>query len=82
MKRRAIYVRWSDACTIGSGDWQTAIPTDSSVIVTTVGVLVRKTKTHLIVTQSFDSNRQPLFMNLFSIPRANVIECRDLEFKE
>lgn len=72
MKRRPVAVRWHDAAHIQPGEWCTALPDDTAVLVTTVGVLVRKSKTHLVVAQSVDDSGN--LTGVFSIPRTNVVQ--------
>ena len=82
MRRRpVVLVRWSDACSLDAGEWNPPARGDTGVLIDTVGFLVRKTRTHLVVAQSSDSNPEPLLLNQFSIPRVNVVRFRVLKGK-
>ena len=78
MKRKAVLVIWADAADHAPGEW-TTLPKKPKVNITTVGILVRKDKDHLLLAQSFDDNDDPLYRGVFSIPRSNVIEMRELD---
>lgn len=78
MKRRAVLIRWRDAADHNPGEW-TPLPKRAGAVITTVAILVRKDKDALLVAQSFDDNDDPLFRGVFSIPRANVLEMRELD---
>ena len=70
MVRRPVWVRWHDAAHIGPGAWVGDDDTkDTGVTVHTVGILVRKTKTHMVLAHSFDGE---LLTGVFSIPRSAV----------
>lgn len=77
MKRRAVLVVWRDAADHSPGEW-CALPKKDGAKITTVGILVRKTKDTLLIAQSFDDNDEPLYRGVFSIPRANVLELHTL----
>lgn len=77
MKRKAVMVIWADAADHSPGEW-CALPKRAKVTITTVGILVRKDKDHLLLCQSFDDNAEPLYRGVFSIPRSNVVEMREL----
>lgn len=77
MKRKAVLIVWRDAADHSPGEW-CALPKHPKVNITTVGILVRKTRDHLLLCQSFDDNDDPLFRGVFSIPRSNVIDMREL----
>lgn len=76
MMRRPVWVRWTDACHIGPGTW---VDDDGlqnpGVTVHTVGILVRKTKTHMVLAHSFDGE---LLTGVFSIPRSAVEDWGEL----
>ena len=77
MKRKAVLIIWRDAADHSPGEWCT-LPKHPKVNITTVGILVRKDRDHLLIAQSFDDNEDPLYRGVFSIPRSNVIEMREL----
>ena len=77
MKRKAVMIVWRDAADHSPGEWA-LLPKHPKVNITTVGILVRKTRDHLLLAQSFDDNDDPLYRGVFSIPRSNVIELREL----
>ena len=77
MKRKAVLIIWRDAADHSPGEWS-ELPKHPKVNITTVGILVRKTRDHLLLCQSFDDNDDPLYRGVFSIPRTNVIEMREL----
>jgi hypothetical protein len=77
MVRRPVWVRWHDAAHIAPGEWATdADLKDTNVTVHTVGILVRKTKAHLIIAHSLDSGG--LVTGTFSIPRTAVEDWGEL----
>ena len=78
MKRKAVMIIWADAASHSPGEWST-LPKRPKVNITTVGILVRKDRDHLLLVQSFDDNDDPLYQGVFSIPRANVLEMRELD---
>ena len=78
MKRKAVMIIWADAADHSPGEW-TLLPKRPRVNITTVAMLVRKDKDHLLLAQSFDDNDDPLYRGVFSIPRANVLELRELD---
>jgi hypothetical protein len=77
VKRKAVLVKWRDAADHSPGEWST-LPKHPRVTITTVGILVRKDRDHLMLVQSFDDNDDPLYRGVFTIPRANVLELREL----
>lgn len=77
MKRRAVLVVWRDTADHSPGEWS-RLPKSDGAKITTVGILVRKTRDTLLIAQSFDDNDDPLYRGVFSIPRANVLELRTL----
>lgn len=77
MKRRAVMVIWRDAASHAPGDW-TALPKKAGATITTVAMLVRKDPDFLVLAASFDDNDDPLYREVFSIPRSGVIEMREL----
>ena len=77
MKRKAVLVIWRDAADHSPGEW-TSLPKRPRVLITTVGILVRKDRENLLLAQSFDDNDDPLYRGVFSIPRSNVVEMRTL----
>lgn len=78
MKRRPVWVRWHDACHVAPGEWVETLG-DTSVTVHTVGVLIGKTKKHLVVAHSVDSSGN--YCGVFSIPRTAVEDWGDLTDK-
>jgi len=75
MKRRPVWIRWHDAAHVGAGEWLEALA-DTAVTVHTVGILIRKTKTHLVVAHSADSSGN--VTGVFSIPRSAVEDWGEL----
>jgi hypothetical protein len=75
MKRRPVWVRWHDAAHVGAGEWLTDL-SDTAVTVHTVGILVRKTRQHLVIAHSCDSSGN--VTGVFSIPRTAVEDWGDL----
>ena len=78
MKRRAVLILWRDAADHSPGEW-CELPKKPRVMITTVGILVRKDRENLLIAQSFDDNDEPLYRGVFSIPRSNVVEMRTLD---
>lgn len=77
MKRKAVLIIWRDACDRDNGNWTDGNGQPGARI-TTVAILYRKTHDYLSVCQSFDDNDEPLYRNVFDIPRSAVIEMREL----
>lgn len=75
MKRRPVWIRWHDAAHVAPGEWLETLA-DTGVTVHTVGILVRKTKHHLVVAHSVDSSGN--CTGVFSIPRTAVEDWGDL----
>jgi hypothetical protein len=75
MKRRPVWIRWHDAAHVAPGEWVTELA-DTGVTVHTVGVLIAKTKRHLVVAHSVDSSGNAT--GVFSIPRSAVEEWGEL----
>jgi hypothetical protein len=74
--RRPVWVRWHDAAHIAPGEWATDEDLkDTNVTVHTVGILVRKTKSHMVLAHSFDGE---LMTGVFSIPRSAVEDWGEL----
>lgn len=76
LKRGAVtVVHWSDAAHIGPGEWLEAVP-DTRVHVTTVGLLVRATKKHVVVAHTLDESGN--VTGVFSIPRTAIRKVTQL----
>lgn len=69
-----VRISWEDACHVQPGEWVGHLG-DTSVRVVTVGYLVRKTSTHIVVAQS---KADGLLTGVFSIPRSAVQSIRKL----
>lgn len=70
LKRGAVTViKWSDAAHIAPGEWLGAVP-DTRVHVTTVGLLVRTTRKHVVVAHSLDESGN--VTGVFSVPRTAI----------
>ena len=80
MKRRAVFIRWRDANDHDPGNW-TSAPRNPEALITTVGIMIAKTKQYVTLCQSFDDNDEPLLRGVFNIPRANIIEMYELDRK-
>lgn len=76
MRRRPVWIRWHDAAHVGPGEWMSELG-DTGVTVHTIGILVRKTKQHLVVAHSADDAGN--LTGVFSIPRSAVEEWGELE---
>jgi hypothetical protein len=72
MKR--IEVRWSDAAHHGAGSWVER-PIDPRAYVRSVGYLLDKTPTHLVLAQS---RMGESYTGVFSIPRSAVRSVKQL----
>ena len=70
-ERKAVWIQWSDACTIGSGDWIESLPADTSIVCNTIGILVRKNKTHVVIAHTIDP--AGLMQGVFSVPRSAIV---------
>jgi hypothetical protein len=70
----AVRVVWTDAAHISAGEWVDDLG-DTSVRVVTVGHLIRKTKTHVVVAHS---KADGLWTGVFSIPLSAVKSIRKL----
>lgn len=69
-------LRWTDAHDIGAGEWLNPKDIRAGCEIVTVGLLVRKTKRHYIVTHSIADGSD--CRGAFAIPRQNVVEYRRL----
>lgn len=69
-----VRIVWHDAAHIAPGEWVDD-PGDTSVRVVTVGHLVTKTASHIVVAQS---KTDGLLTGVFSIPRSAVKSIRKL----
>ena len=76
VKARPVAIIWSDAAHIGAGQWLETPLGDTSIEITTVGLLVRKTKTHLVIAHSLDEDGN--VTGVFSIPRSAVRKVHPL----
>ena len=77
MKRKAVLIVWRDACDRDNGNWSDGKGAPGAKI-TTVAILYAKSQHFYSVCQSFDDNDEPLYRNVFDIPRSSVIEMREL----
>ena len=75
MKRRPVWIRWHDAAHVARGEWVDELA-DTGVTVHTVGVLIGKTKRHLVIAHSCDDAGN--VTGVFSIPRTAVEDWGDL----
>jgi hypothetical protein len=75
VKRRPVWIRWHDAAHVAPGEWVDNLA-DTGVTVHTVGVLIGKTKTHLVIAHSVDSSGN--CTGVFSIPRTAVEDWHEL----
>ena len=75
MRRRPVWIRWHDAAHVGAGEWLSSLD-DTAVIVHSVGVLIAKTKQHLVIAHSCDDAGN--VTGVFSIPRSAVEDWGEL----
>ena len=70
-----VRVVWTDAGHIGGANEWLADPGDTEIRVVTVGHLIRKTKTHVVVAHS---KADGLWTGVFSIPLSAIKSIRKL----
>ena len=76
VKRGAVtVVLWTDAAHIAPGEWLEDVG-DTRVNVTTVGLLVRATKKHVVVAHTLDESGN--VTGVFSIPRGVIRKVTQL----
>jgi hypothetical protein len=74
-----VQVLWTDAAHIAPGAWTTEPVADTVVMVTSVGMVVSQTRTHLVIAQSSCDSGD--LTGVFSIPRPNIVALAELEVK-
>ena len=76
MKRGAVtVVLWTDAAHIAPGAWLEEVG-NTRVNVTSVGLLVRATKKHVVIAHTLDESGN--VTGVFSIPRASIRKVTQL----
>lgn len=65
-----VLIVWSDAAHVSPGQWLNAALDDTAVTITTVGLLVKLSESHVVVAQSRSDEGD--LTGVFSIPRSNV----------
>jgi hypothetical protein len=79
VKRRIVQVLWTDAAHIAPGAWTVEPIPNTAVMVTTVGMVVSQSRTHLVVAQSACDGAN--LTGVFSIPRSNIVSLAELVVK-
>ena len=70
MKARPVAIIWDDAHHIGADLWLDPTDVEPGVRVTTVGLLVKRTRTHYVIAHSLDGSGN--ITGTFAIPRCTV----------
>lgn len=76
MKKPYVEIVWNDAHDVGAGEWLDTTNLTEGMVVTSVGILVKKTRTNYIITHSLTEDDQA--RGTFNIPKGMVISIRTL----
>ena len=76
MKARPVAIIWDDAHHVGADLWLDPTDLEPGVRVTTVGLLVKKTRTHYVIAHSLDDSGN--ITGTFAVPRVCVHKIHHL----
>lgn len=72
---KAVVCVWRDACHLGPGEWVTEVPDRLGVEVVSVGFLVKRTDSEILLAQSVDSSGN--LTGCFVIPCSAIVSIKD-----